>query len=755
MIKRISERHVESEQIDIHANNLVFANKELALQNIEKDKRADELLLANIEKDRRAKELVLANKEKDKRADELLLANIEKDRRADELVLANKEKDRRADELVLANKEKDKRAESLIIANKELALQNIEKDKRADELLLANIEKDRRADDLVLANKEKDERADNLIIANKELALQNIEKDKRSDELLLANIEKDRRSDELLLANIEKDKRADDLVLANKEKDERANELFLANIEKERRADELVLANKEKDKQEDTLISFREKTRFFATMSHEMRTPLNGMLSAIQLLDDGQLSTEQQKFLDAARISGDILLGHINNVLIIERNDNGQMKPCDIIELSTKIMTAMKPLAKASGHVLHLDKSGLDNRKITTDHRAVQQIIMNLLSNAIKFSSDDDISLRIFYGNFEDDNMALNLEVTDNGPGISPEDIKRIFDDFVVLDDSYERYASGTGLGLGIVRTLVQQLGGDIRCNSKVGEGSQFSVRLRVNPAEDRNFKQIPEAATPVTKLQLLVVDDNKINRVLLEAMLTRLGHQVTLADGGHKAVDLASKIAFDAILMDISMPKMNGLQATKAILMGDGPNRNKPIIAVTAHALSDERKEYKATGMLGFIEKPVKLDLLKSTLSRLCSTRGRGKTSELQQTEIDNIKVKPFLNESHLNELLEVLGRDKLSELITTMTQQVEAGIPVLMNAEAVPDLLVQSHAMAGISSSLGAEQMHNLLNDIETACKKGDWSKSHGLVKLVPAAWHHTRIALLQKIREEPKSL
>jgi signal transduction histidine kinase/DNA-binding NarL/FixJ family response regulator len=732
-----------------HENNmcsdeLIIANKKLALQNAEKDRRADELLLANVEKDKRADELVLANKEKDARADELILANIEKDKRAGELVLANKEKDRRADELVLANKEKDDRAENLIIANKELEFQNIEKDKRADELVLANIEKDRRADDLVLANKEKDQRAENLIIANKELALQNIEKDKRADELLLANIEKDRRTEELYFANIEKDKRADELVLANKEKDDRANELFLANIEKDRRAKELIKANKEKDQQANALTAFREKSNFFATMSHEMRTPLNGILSAIQLLDNGKLNSEQQEFLDAARISGEILLGHINNVLTIERNDNSQVKSCDVSVLTSEILTTMSPIAKTSRHVLCLDERGLDDRKIMTDYRAIQQIMMNLISNAIKFSPDGDIILRVFYGQFEDGNMALHIEVSDNGLGLSPKDIERIFDDFVVLDDSYERNASGTGLGLGIVRSLVQRLGGDIRCVSTVGQGSQFIVRLIVTLAEDGNLDAILEESPPLAPVKLLVVDDNAINRVLLEAMLKRLGHEVALASGGQEAVALALRSKFDAILMDISMPKLNGLQATHAIINGDGPNRTTPIVAVTAHAMPDERKEYFMAGMLGFIEKPVRLDLLKTILFNTCSSKKEASPFKTQRIERDVCGEKPFINKSHLMELLKVLGRDKLLDLISTMVKQVELGIPTLTNAKRVQILQAKSHEMAGVIANLGAERMHSLLNDIETNCKERDLPSSRGLVELLPETWHQTRLSL-----------
>jgi CheY-like chemotaxis protein len=356
-------------------------------------------------------------------------------------------------------------------------------------------------------------------------------------------------------------------------------------------------------------------------MSHEMRTPLNGILSAIQLLDNGQLISEQQKFLDAARISGDILLEHINNVLIIERNDNSQLELCDVSVLASDILTTMNPLAIASKRLLCLDKRGLDDRKVITDRRAIQQILMNLISNAIKFSSDGDIKIRVFYGQFKDGNLALHLEVSDSGPGISQKDIESIFDDFVVLDNSYERNSSGTGLGLGIVRTLAQRLGGDIRCESTIEQGSRFIVSLIVTPAEENNLVSITGELPVLAPLKVLVVDDNEINRIVLEAMLKRLGHKVTLAEGGHEAVALAIVSKFDAILMDISMPKMNGFQATQAILTGGGPNRTTPIIPVTAHALPEERRKFIEAGMLGFIEKPVKLDVLTKTLLSSCSS--------------------------------------------------------------------------------------------------------------------------------------
>ncbi|MGB3243425.1 MAG: ATP-binding protein [Sulfitobacter sp.] len=504
---------------------------------------------------------------------------------------------------------------------------------------------------------------------------------------------------------------------------------------------------------DDALAAYREKSRFFAMMSHEMRTPLNGVLSAIHLLDDGRLDGERQKFLDAALTSGDILLGHINDVLAIERSesdsDNQMLQPCDLAAVTSGLIGTMEPLARTSGARLHLDQGGLNDQPILTDPRAIQQILVNLLSNAIKFCPDGDITLRAFYQTPKDETTLLHLEVIDDGPGIPPEDIDRIFEDFVSLDSRYERRTGGTGLGLGIVRRLVQRLGGDIRCESEIGHGARFIVRLPVTTANNAKvpMQTAPRKALPdQARLNLLVVDDNEINRDLLKAMLQRLGHAVTLATGGQDAIKLAKKTGFDGILMDISMPGTNGVQATQAILTGNGPNRETPIVAVTAHALPKEREEFKTAGMSGYIQKPLDMTALQSALVNLNGSDPTPRDTPASLTGQD--AQRSVLNETQIHELLDLLGREKLSERIAAMTRRVEEDLPALLDAQAVTDLQTRSHAMAGMCGMLGAEQMHSLLSEIETACKVSDWKKARGVVERVPSVWQQTHAALRQKI-------
>lgn len=535
--------------------------------------------------------------------------------------------------------------------------------------------------------------------------------------------------------------------------------LFIAYIrditEKRLREAEIIAARDE------ALDAYQEKSRFFAMMSHEMRTPLNGVISALQLLQDDRLDDEQKRYLDAAMTSGEILLGHINDVLAIERSEAGTYEQvrqtCDMTVLMAGIINTMDPLAEAGGTRLHLDLTQLDDKAIVTDPRAIQQILVNLLSNAIKFSPGGDVTLRSWFAKPAGEGEAFHLQVEDDGSGIPAGDIDRIFEDFVSLDSRYERRTGGTGLGLGIVRRLVKRLGGEITCESTVGEGTCFTLRL---PVELADLAEIDSDAAPnpqkraepaaAQRLNLLLVDDNEINRELIKAMLEKIGHDVTLATGGREAIELAGDAPFDAILMDISMPEVNGIQATKAILSGEGPNRETPIIAVTAHAMPKERAEFSAVGMSGFMQKPLDMKVLRAKLRELS---GRAVMPEQAlperlasaQTSVQAKSAKrPLLNEQQIADLLDLLGAEKLRERVEKLDQQVATDLPDLMAADALPDLQARAHAMAGMCGMLGADRLHGLLKEIETACKTDKDEEARALAETLPATCDATLAAM-----------
>ena len=536
--------------------------------------------------------------------------------------------------------------------------------------------------------------------------------------------------------------------------------LFIAYIrditDKREREAEIIKARDE------ALDAYQEKSRFFAMMSHEMRTPLNGVISALQLLQDDRLEEDQQRYLNAATTSGEILLEHINDVLAIERSEVGTydqvQQACDITALTAGIIGTMDPLAQSSGTRLHIDQTGLTDQTIMTNPRAIQQVLVNLMSNAIKFSPNGNVTMRAWFAAhpIHKQKNELWLQVEDDGPGIPSKDIERIFEDFVSLDSRYERLTGGTGLGLGIVRRLAHRLGGQITCDSVVGAGTCFTLRLPAIPAKanetfSRSTPEIEQGKT--SRLRLLVADDNQINRDLIEAMLHKIGHDVTLVTGGQEAIDVARQKRFDAILMDISMPRVNGIQAARTILNEVDPNRDTPIIAVTAHALPQEQEEFVAVGMKGFLQKPLNLQLLRLRLSEI-SPHSESEGHIVVSANGSTADVAPafpntsLLNEHQIVDLLDLLGEAKLADRVAHVVERLERDLPALVGAKTVEDIQPLAHAMAGMCGMLGAEQLHGILEDIETACKEGDARQARQLLGTLPEVWRATHVAWNERL-------
>ncbi|PJE26252.1 Aerobic respiration control sensor protein ArcB [Pseudooceanicola marinus] len=506
------------------------------------------------------------------------------------------------------------------------------------------------------------------------------------------------------------------------------------------------------------LEAYREKSRFFAMMSHEMRTPLNGVLSALQLLEGSPLDKEQKGFLTAAIASGDILLGHINEVLAIERSETEgterNAQPCDLAALTSGLLGMMEPLA-TSGYVrLHLDQQGLDDRLVLIDPRAIQQVLVNLINNAIKFAPGGDVTLKAYYRPSETNTGPDRacFEVIDTGEGISEADIPKIFEDFVSLDSRYERRTGGTGLGLGIARRLVRSMGGDIGCTSSLGNGAHFHFDVPIEMANTpaaRSAEKAQRAAPPQRSSELLLVDDNEINRDLLSAMLKKLGHKVTLASGGQHGIDLASSTKFDAILMDISMPGVNGLQATQAIRSGNGPNTATPIIPVTAHALPAEKKEFWAAGMSNFIQKPIDMKALGLVLDAVLNEQSSGSAPLDFCPQAASTSV-AYIDNGQVDQLIELLGRARLSERISKLVSKMDQELPAITEAADSEDLRAKSHAVAGMCGMFGATRLHAIFQEIEVACKTGRDRKARELVELLPDVWEETQRAWHHRVRQ-----
>ncbi|MEO6298635.1 MAG: ATP-binding protein, partial [Paracoccaceae bacterium] len=376
---------------------------------------------------------------------------------------------------------------------------------------------------------------------------------------------------------------------------------------------------------DNALAGEKAKADLLVVMSHEIRTPLNGMIGTIELLGTTDLQAHQREYLRIMDASGKLLMHHVNDVLDIARLDSGKtplrLGPVDLAALVGEVFDNQAPAARASGNRLTLTAAKDGRNRVIGDAVQLRQVLVNLVCNANKFTQDGNICVEIAHLG---PTGPTEITVTDSGIGIATVDLDRIFDDFVTLDASYARPASGTGLGLGIVRRIVAHMGGTIRVDSQRGQGSTFYVTLPL-PILDAGSVADPATETVLLRdrptasaanLVTLVVEDNEFNRLIVRDMLVRDGHTVAEAHDGAEGIRLAAAQRFDLILMDISMPHTDGLQAARAIRAGHGASYDTPIIALTAHALQSESDRFYAGGMQAVLVKPITRETLRTTIN-------------------------------------------------------------------------------------------------------------------------------------------
>lgn len=350
----------------------------------------------------------------------------------------------------------------------------------------------------------------------------------------------------------------------------------------------------------------KAKARMIAVMSHEMRTPLNGILGTLDLLKLTRLEPRQHQYLTAMEQSGRMLLRHVNDVLDASRAAGSVASgPVDLKAIVRATVESLQAHAQARGNRLTTEFLGDHDPLLSGNATQIEQILFNLVGNAIKFTENGQIHVELDRSGGPG---RVELRVTDSGIGIAEEDLPRIFDEFVTLGPTFDREVQGTGLGLSIVKNLVGAMGGQIEVASDLGEGTVFSVIFDLPPAEGPLPVGTAQPPCPQQGAwQVLVVDDNDINRLVVGDMLRWHGCTVTEAADGLSGCAMAGLHAFDLILMDISMPGLNGVEAARRIRLS-GPNAATPIIALTAYAMPDDIARFREAGMDGTLVKPLRL---------------------------------------------------------------------------------------------------------------------------------------------------
>jgi signal transduction histidine kinase/CheY-like chemotaxis protein len=400
--------------------------------------------------------------------------------------------------------------------------------------------------------------------------------------------------------------------------------IVLARIRRRSYQEEIIRRQMEKDLRESSLraqAASRAKSDFLANMSHEIRTPLNGILSMVTFIESTELKGEQVEAFDTIKSSSKLLMSVISDILDISKIESGKLvleaTDFNLKHAFNQVIVLFQKSAHEKNRSIELVEKNEIPTYIRGDEGRIQQILMNLIGNAIKFSDHDNITVELSSEFLENaDRQLLTFVVRDCGVGIPEEKLKILFEPFKQADEYITRKHGGNGLGLAICKKLVNLMQGTIEVDTQLGVGTAFTVRIIVEPSSSKiepsqKVKALVEKISPSTQpLDILLVEDNLINQKVAFKLLEKLGHRVDIANNGLEAISSLEKKKYNLILMDVQMPVMDGLEATRQICTRWRSDRPR-IVALTAHAMKEQLEECITAGMDACLTKPIRLDAL------------------------------------------------------------------------------------------------------------------------------------------------